>query len=347
MDEKTISYREDDEDLTLLTDSVNDQSLSQVDTIRSYNYTLKSEQDLLDFHKILGRDDERRKALAIRDIILSKRIPFSISNAQYQSRANEEELLKDPVYVPPPQTITKTTLPPLSRASSKITVKSQSVTTDSPRSRSLSTKNGLKEEPKLKPKVSKMKIKTMTEAELSNSEKEMNSKLQIVLGIISKAKIDVNSTKLYLKAAKLFQQLNCFDRSVFCFEQATHQNNPEIIIDTNYLPITVQYTRKLERMNDKLRETFLQKRNELRNSLIYEESERQRLRARYSHCQLFALLSLIPAVQDLWKAYEHLQKAFELCKDEKEQSELLYFFHRKIVSFSVSHGLSQSTVGNL
>ncbi len=321
-----------DEDLTLLTDSMTSQSLSkQKDTIKEFTLTLRSHQDLFDYEKVLGRDDQKRKAFAIRDILLSRRIPFSTTKEQFfKNKEYEHELLKSPTYQPPP-TQSTTTLPPVKSPSTrKISHESQRRTLPLLRP---------KKEKKPPPQVTKVKVTTYTDLEQSKEDKDVNQRLQIVLSILEQAKTEVNSTKLYVKAAKLFYDLKFYDRSIFCYQSATEQNRPDIIVDTLYLPNNLHLQRKLERMSDFHRKQYLIRREQLRQQYIYEESERQRIRARYAHCQLYYLYALIPSVQDLWKAFDNLQRAFSLCTNDDEHIELLHYFHYHIKALSdLMHG---------
>ncbi len=77
---------------------------------------------------------------------------------------------------------------------------------------------------------------------------------------------------------------------------------------------------------------YLKQRNELRENYIFEESERQRLRAIVIHCQL---LRLFLTIVDFEKAHNHLRLCFKNCKTTQEHLEILKYCHEIFKEFYV------------
>lgn len=201
--------------------------------------------------------------------------------------------------------------------------------------------------------------------------KSLDSKLQHVVQLMEKAKIDVNPSALYYECAEVFYGLEVFDRAAFCFEQACIQSNASLIVDTLMLPNDITYQRKIERMSPVMLPKFLREREQTRQRLIYEESERQRLRKRLAHNNLSRVYlglcsplvaeaiggnddielplnskesmtaKLALAMRDLWKAQHHIREAFLCCKNEEEHIEMLRYYHDLIKEFYVSSSIVQ------
>ena len=240
----------------------------------------------------------------------------------------------------------------------------QQGTADTPgtRERKVPTGNGTKK------KLTSQMIKEMEydqELKAEKVKKALDRKLQHVLQLMEKAKDDVNPSACYYECGEVFYALDVFDRAAFCYENACNMSDSAKIIDTNILPNDLAYQRKIERMSPVMLPIFLKEREKNRQTYIYEESERQRLRKRSSHCLLSRIYlglcspliaeaigdtaigaaankkasitaQLALALRDLWKAQHHLREAFVCCKNEVEHNEMLSYFHGLIKEFYVS-----------
>lgn len=169
----------------------------------------------------------------------------------------------------------------------------------------------------------------------THANKTADGKLQYVLQQLNKVKNDLNPSEIYFEAGMIFYEMNVYERAVVCLEKATIQSNAAEIIDTLVLPNDIHYQRKIERMSPFMLPKFLEDRKATRNNLIFQESEKQRLRAQAAHCELCRIRCLVPQVRDLWKAHGHVQAAFALCDGNEEQYQCLLFFHRLLVAFTV------------
>ena len=81
------------------------------------------------------------------------------------------------------------------------------------------------------------------------------------------------------------------------------------------------------------RAAFLEQRSQLRQQLIHEEDERQRLRAIVAHCQLLRIYLILDNVQ---LAHKSLCESFSFCRSTVEHSELLNYCHAILKDFSVN-----------
>ena len=76
------------------------------------------------------------------------------------------------------------------------------------------------------------------------------------------------------------------------------------------LPWSEALRRRLERLNANQRRCFLADREETRSRLVFEETERQRLRALVAHCQLVRMYLLSDQVP---QAHDNLRQCFHEC----------------------------------
>lgn len=161
-----------------------------------------------------------------------------------------------------------------------------------------------------------------------------DGKLQYVLEQLNKVKTDLDPCKIYFEAGIIFYEMNVYERAVVCLEKSTRPSDAARIVDTQCLPNDVQYQRKVERMSPLVLPKFLAERQQLRDRLIFEESERQRLRVQAAHCELCRIRCLVPEVRDLWKAHAHIEQAFRLCHGAEEHYQALLYFHRLLSTFT-------------
>lgn len=161
-----------------------------------------------------------------------------------------------------------------------------------------------------------------------------DGKLQYVLEQLNKVKTDLDPCKIYFEAGIIFYEMNVYERAVVCLEKSTRPSDAARIVDTLCLPNDVHYQRKVERMSPLVLPKFLAERQQLRDRLVFEESERQRLRVQAAHCELCRIRCLVPEVRDLWKAHAHIEQAFRLCHGPEEHYEALLYFHRLISTFT-------------
>ena len=123
-----------------------------------------------------------------------------------------------------------------------------------------------------------------------------------------------------------------YQKAVSSFRRATVSNSPEVIVDNYRLVNDEKFRRKVERLGAKQREAFLDQRALLRERLIYEQSERQRLRSLVARSQLIRLYLIL---DDPKRAHFNLCESFNLCTSSSEHSEMLKYIHCILKEFSV------------
>lgn len=267
----------------------------------------KETQDNNDYDSILQRDDDIRKSRAVCDILASQRLPFMVKEDRDDASS----------FAFPPISISS------SKAKSAIQrIGSPSVTVAS------SSRSRLHARQKTRTSMSQSLVSMS-----SHAARTLEGKLQYVLELINKAKTDLDPSRLFFEAGVIFDELQVDERAAACLAKATRQSNAERIVDQIQLVNDVIYQRKVERMSPTVLPRFLAERAQLRSRLIFEESERQRLRARAANCELSRLYSLT-SVRDLWKAHESLQASFLLCRSDIEHLELLKYFHALLCALS-------------
>lgn len=275
--------------------------------IRRTTDLAKETQDNHDYDSILQRDDDIRKSRAVCDILASQRLPFLVK----EDRDDASSFA----------------LPPISVSSSKAKSAIQQIGSPSATVAS-SSRSRLHARQKTRTSMSQ----SLTSVS-SHAARTLEGKLQYVLELINKAKADLDPSRLYFEAGVIFDELQVDERAAACLTKATRQSNAERIVDQIQLVNDAVYQRKVERMSPTVLPKFLAERAQLRSRLIFEESERQRLRARAANCELCRLYSL-STVRDLWKAHESLQAAFHLCRNDTEHLELLKYFHTLLCALS-------------
>lgn len=275
-----------------------------------------------DYSVILSKRDDRKSSLAVIDILNSKRIPFkvedeiigrndSVGNSSNNARGNRRMMI----------------LPALNNEMTE------------------------KHKKEIQNKVQQKQRKTITEIMREKEAQEeleklanrtVDAKLQYCLELMNQSKTDVNPSKLMYEAAEVFYTLQMYDRSAYCYIQATKRNDVDRIVDTIYLPNDEKYQRKLERMSPIMLPIFLSDRSKKREELIKIEYEKQRIRCKLSNLQLFRIYLLIEDVRDIWLAHEFLIKAFTLVYGDIEFHEMLVTCHQYILEYSVSQRLKDT-----
>jgi hypothetical protein len=171
-------------------------------------------------------------------------------------------------------------------------------------------------------------------AEQIRSGEARQNKLSQALLFMNLSKEILDSSRLMFEAASLFDELMAYERAADCYLKSTKLIDPGVVVDTYDLPEDEIYRRKVERMSNFRVIEFKENRKKLRDSLIFEESERQRLRARASFCHLLRIYLL--ELKDLKLAHMYLCQAFKSCANTEEHNELLYYTHFVIKAFAVS-----------
>jgi len=276
--------------------------------IRRTTYHAKETQDNNDYDSILQRDSDIRKSRAVCDILASQRLPFLVK----EDRDDASSFA----------------LPPISVSSTNPKSSIQRAGSPSSATVASSSRSRLNARHKTRTSMSQSLVSMS-----SHAARTLEGKLQYVLELINKAKTDLDPSRLYFEAGVIFDELQVDERAAACLTKATRQSNVERIVDQIQLVNDAVYQRKVERMSPIVRPKFLAERAELRMRLIFQETERQRLRARAANCELCRLYSL-SSVRDLWKAHESLQAAFRLCRSDAEHIELLRYFHELLFALS-------------
>jgi tetratricopeptide (TPR) repeat protein len=367
-------------------ESSNSDRTAQFKTIVQDMRTLTDEIDRRDYYNILARSDHIRNAMAIQDIVETKKMPFLVDGmprsgwrTMSPTAINDEvttgsttlaldsatHMMKMASTDSLPILIRKSPLSPNNNNnnSNKTAVNATTNNNNNNRLTKNMTRTGTG---KIRKRITAIEMTRIAEQEYQQELqaeqqlKLLDSKLQHVVKLIEKAKTDVNPSAAYFESGEVFYKMEVFDRASKLFEKATVISDAEKIVDTNIMPQDLAYQRKLERMSPHMIPVFLSKRNKEREKYIFEESERQRLRKRSSHCILTRIYlglsedinghlaavattaakspsaQLALEIRDLWRAQSNLQQAFVCCVDEQEHNEMLAFFHRLIALFHVS-----------
>jgi hypothetical protein len=166
----------------------------------------------------------------------------------------------------------------------------------------------------------------------------MDKKLADALELIDQSKQIIDPSRLIYEAARIFDSLKIYDRASSLYLKATKKYDSEIVVDTVQLMNDEIFNRKIERMSSLHLKDFLANRNEIRTKLVFEESERQRLRSKFSYFHLFRinLLHVDFDVKKIISIQTYLCNAFKLCSGEEEHLEMLLVMHSVVKSFVVS-----------
>lgn len=287
---------------------------TEAESIRQLTTARKATQNEEDYRRILHRSDGINAAHSIRDILYSKRLPYDFAEV-----------------LPPLKTSRSAKTSRLNTANS-VAANSLKTNNRSPRGDHAATTHSKKslEVQQSPPSVSS--------TQLSAQEHTLDGQLKYILSLLLDAKSHCDPSRLYFEAAQFFEQIQIFDRSVSCMEKVTKASDPARIVDETILICDDAYKRKLERMSPVKLPQFLQQRRLQRQQLIKEETENQRLRVKQAHCELCRLTCLVPSVRDLWRAHSHMQQALQYCKTDEETRELMWYFHRLMVSLSDAMG---------
>lgn len=313
--------------------------------IRQFTDSVRKEFVGVDQQNLLAQHEQTRKSLAVKDIVKSNRLPFSTAVDEVKLPYIARPAMTDPrdkfkrlnsaASVTSGSTFKNSTgsgqaFPRPEPINTDFTPGNPPFNLDQP-SQSLSSHsfyglaigNSLASVDPLNESVESSALST----------RRMEAKLQDVLELMNKASQHVNPTKLMFEAAAVFDSLKMYDRAAYCYNKATICADAAAIVDTEVLPHDDKYKRKVERMSPSLLPGFLQNQALLRDQLIHDETERQRLRKVLAHFRLTRLY-LLTNVKDLYKAHDHLTQAFLLCKGEQEHVEYLVHFHQLLVRYS-------------
>lgn len=164
---------------------------------------------------------------------------------------------------------------------------------------------------------------------LSTSDK--NAKLVAASEMHKSGKKIFDGSRLIFEAGVLYDEIGMLDKAAECFERCScHQEDAARIVDEYDLTEGVEFERKIERMATSHRRAFLQKRADLRGSLIAAEKERMRLRSMVSYCQL---VRIYLQMDDYVNAHRCLVAAFHTTVSFPEHTELLLFAHDTLKEF--------------
>ena len=98
----------------------------------------------------------------------------------------------------------------------------------------------------------------------------------------------VDSYRLFFEAANLFDQVGLNERCIDCFQNTIKSSKCELAVDHYDMALdSMEYQRKIERMNKQKLQEFLVHRSKLRNKLLIQEILRNRL------CQILSYLKLL------------------------------------------------------
>jgi hypothetical protein len=282
------------------------------DRFRSVTET-KEQQDLRDFHTIVGKGELNRDSYAALDIFDCNRLPLlktKISAPAVPSKAYETFTFCRDWGLEQPSLLQTNSASQLGSSEVK------------------SALGGAYRALSIRQETSRV-IKSAKERE------DENDRLSRVLQYMTDARTIIDQSRLYFEAAVNFQDMEMFERASYCYKKSTKRASAALVVDTYDLPEDEPYRRKVERMSKFQLPKFLQHRTELRNSLIFAEEERQRLRARESHYQL-ARLHLLTDLVDLPFAHSNVRMAFKCCSNAEEHRDMLLSMHVLMKEFAVS-----------
>ena len=158
----------------------------------------------------------------------------------------------------------------------------------------------------------------------ASKDDEFDFRFKRAMTVMNYAKKVVDSGRILFEAALLFDEIKQYDLAIKCYEKAVIKINSGDVVDTYDLPVTVEYKRKIERMSKFQLVSFLKRRSELREQLIFAEDERQRLRGIVANCQL---LRLNLKRNNFPGAHNAMYHALRDCKTQVERSEILWYCH--------------------
>ena len=274
----------------------------------------KEQQNLNDFETIIRKRESKKHSFAIQDIVDCNRLPLlktRISTPATASKAyNTYEFCRN------------WGMPEDRKLASPSN--SQFGSASAPKSALGGAYRGLS----IRQEKSRV-IKTYAEHETEND------KLARILQYMTDARQIIDASRLYFEAAVSFQELEMFERASYCYKHSTKRAPAAAVVDAYDLPEDEKYRRHVERMSHFTLPTFLAKRRHLRDRLIFEEEERQRLRARESHYQLVRI-HLLTDLVDLAVAHSNIGLAFKCCSNEFEHRDMLLSMHVLLKEFAVS-----------
>lgn len=267
-------------------------------------------QDVKDFNVIVHKNDVVRDSMAIRDIVVSDKVP--VLKSTLYGDTTRTKLFRDTTY------------------SSSKNVSTDWLDDSSVVSNIVKccTTTNLEHRNKT--------IKVMDNTIKRKSRNEEENKLSLALTYMNNSKMILDPSRLMFQAALLFDEMQAYERAATCYQQSTiNKTSAEVIVDTYDLPDDDVFKRKVERMSKFRLDAFLTERTKLRDHLIHSEKERQRLRCRASCCQLVRIYMLTP-IANLEIAQHNITKAFRSCATAVEHNELLWYFHELIKTHDVS-----------
>ena len=273
----------------------------------------KEDQDLRDFRTIITKNESTRNSSAVFDIYDCNRLPLlktRISTPATSSKAYELFAQNRDFGMPESAKLQSSSISQLGSMDIR------------------SGFSGVYRALSIRQETSRV-IKT------ANEKENENDKLARILQYMTDAKQIIDSSRLYYEAAVSFQELEMFERASYCYKKATKRASAALVVDTYDLPEDEKYRRRVERMSKFQLPQFMQQRRELRDSLIFAEEERQRLRARESHFQL-ARIHLLTDLVDLSLAHSNIRLAFRNCSNTNEHNDMLLSMHVIMKEFAVS-----------
>jgi len=163
------------------------------------------------------------------------------------------------------------------------------------------------------------------------STSDMNAKLVAASEMHKSGRKILDGSRLFFEAAILYEEIGMFDKAIDCFERCSgNTEDAAKVVDAYDLVQGVEFARKVERMSEGNRLAFLEKRSQLRGSLIAAEKERQRLRSMVSLCQL---VRIYLRIDDYKNSHRCLVAAFHTTVSFEEHTELLIFAHETLKEF--------------
>jgi hypothetical protein len=282
------------------------------DSIRAI-HEAKEQQDLRDYNTIVARGELNKQSYAALDIYDCNRLPVlktRISTPVVASKAYETFAFCRDWGLEQPEQLQTASVSQLGSMEIK------------------SALGGAYRALSIRQETSRV-LKTAAERE------NENDRLGRILQYMTDAKQIIDSSRLYFEAAVNFQDMQMFERASFCFKKSTKRASATLVVDTYDLPEDEKYRRHVERMSQFQLPEFLRRRQELRSKLIFEEEERQRLRARESHYQL-ARIHLLTDLVDLPLAHTNIRLGFRCCANAEEHRDMLLSMHVLMKEFAVS-----------
>jgi tetratricopeptide (TPR) repeat protein len=261
--------------------------------LRGSVVSLKQTQDTKDFHDSYKRLSIRTGSLAIADIVDSHKIPiFHDKHSEYDTasfnKKSLEALNSSSVF----KALTSFD-PSISFLDSSLSLKKQSV---------------------------RFSKKKMIDDDVKN--KRLSEALEMMEQ--ARKKKNESSLSIYFRAGVIFDEIEIYPKAIEAFRKAAKVVPAEIIVDQFLLPDDDVHKRKIERLGGKPLEDYINKRRQMREMLIFDETERQRLRRIVAYCQHIRLYIIL---QDYRRAQEALTSAFSLTNQPSEHYELLRYTH--------------------